>query len=613
MNPFYPHLFESYTIRGHRFRNRIIMAPFLPQNADENGIPSDYGMAYYERRARGGAAQLTIGETPVDFDRSSRKKGGFIDLTRDDYLVREVCMISELTSMMHQHHTIAGIELSYIGMWNMPETIRDHKNPVGPDQWVRPDGVQVDALTPEEMEEIAAHFAHAAKNAKQFGFDSVMVHGGHGWLQSQFLSPLFNHRTDEYGGSLENRARFPLMILRAVRQAIGEDTILEYRVSAEELVPGGISLEETIQFLKMAQDDIDLVHVSVGCYQNPVQTRTFPSVYEPYGCNAHLAAAIKRELHIPVAVVGAINTPEVAEDIVPCIRCYRCMGIPGKSPNIFCSVNPSAAREARAPYLNPYPGHMRLLIAGGGPGGMPAALTTAQVGHSVVLCEAEDSLGGALRFTEHDPNKKDLHKYLNYLISHVMAEPRIEVRLNTPVSAELIGAEQLDAVFISIGAEPVVPGISVDEGASVIQAVDAYSCPDRLGKKIVIIGAGLVGCELGVFLRDLGKQVTILEAGGAFAPDCVGFPRMALEAQLQDRIRLVLNTPVTEVTGGFVRAGDRAFRADAVILACGMKAKAEETGRLLEVCPESVAIGDCVRPRKVLDAVHEGYFAAIDL
>ena len=646
MNPYYPNLFSAFTIRGHTFKNRILMAPFLPQNGDENGIPSDYGMAYYEERARGGAAQLTIGETPVDFDRASRKNGGFIDLTRDNYLVREVCMISELTAMMHQHGALACIELSHIGLWNMPQTIRDGKNPVGPSAMIRPDGVRVEELDEAQMEEIAAHFAHAAQNAKSFGFDSVMVHGGHGWLQSQFLSPLFNRRKDKYGGSLENRSRFPLMILHAVREAIGDDMILEYRISADELVPGGTGVEDSIAFLQLAEPWIDLIHVSVGCYQDPVNTRTFPSVYEPYGCNAYLAESVKKAVSTPVAVVGAINTPDVAEriifsgqadfvaiakqliadpefprkarqgraeDIVPCIRCYRCMGIPGKSPNVFCSVNPLAGREARAPFLQPKSTGKRVLIVGGGPGGMSAALTAASEGHRVTLCEGSGALGGELRFADHDLHKKDIQKYRDYLIRSVERTKNIEIRLGAFVTGDYLEREKPDACIIAIGADPVHPPIKGVDRPFVLNASDAYGKAAQLGRRVVIVGAGLVGCELAVFLRDQGKKVTVLCSGDSFAPDCVLFSRMALDAQLKNGIRMEYNTRATEITEDAVIAGSYRFPADSVILACGMRARETESKQLAEVIPESARIGDCVCPGRIIDAVHGGYYAALDV
>ena len=645
MNPYYPLLFTPYRIRNVEYRNRILMAPFLPQNADEAGLPSEYGMAYYERRARGGAAELTVGETPVDLDRACRRHGGYLDLTKDDYTIRESCMMSELTLMMRQHRTVSSIELCHVGQWNSPEYIRGGGNPVGPSAFTRPDGVQVEALTESGMEEIAEHFAHAAVNAQKFGFDAVLIHCGHGWLLSQFLSPLTNTRTDGYGGSLENRMRFPLLVLRRVREAVGPDMVIECRVSAEERKPGGIPLEETIAFLKRAEEYIDLVHVSVGCYQDPVATRTFPSVYEPYGCNAELSAAIKREVSIPVAVVGVINTPEVAEqileegkadfvavckqliadpdfprkaasgrasDIVPCIRCYRCMGQPGRPMNVICSVNPMAAREFRAGNMPRPRERQRVLVAGGGPAGMEAALTAAEQGHEVTLAEASGRLGGNLRFSECDPHKQDLRRYRDYLIRQVERCSGIRLLLNTRADAALVRGLAPDLVIAALGAEPVIPDIPGVEDRRWLSAEEAYLDPDRVGKRVLIVGGGLVGCELAVHLRELGRSATVLEAGPEPAPDCGGFPRMALLKQLEDGIRVRTGIRADRIESGGVRAGSEFLAADTVVLAVGMASRSREAEDLCSAAPRSVRIGDCVRPGKVADAVGQGYFAGMD-
>lgn len=646
MNRYYPNLFSPLKIKNAVFRNRIIMAPFLPQNADEHGLPSEYGMAYFERRARGGAAQLTVGETSVDKDRSCRKFDGGYNLTKDSYNIREECMMSELTLMMHQHRTIAAIELSHIGLWNDPASIKDHKNPVGPVAFVRPDGVSVDALDETMMNEIADNFAHASLNAKKFGFDSVVIHGGHGWLQSQFLSPLFNTRGDKYGGSLENRARFPVMIVDRVREAIGNDMLIEYRVSAEERVEGGITLEDTIAVLKMMEDKIDIVHVSVGCYQDPVKTRTFPSIYEKLGCNAELSAAIKKAVSVPVAVVGAINTPELAEeiiaegkadfvviakqlladpdfpdkaaagrsgDIVPCLRCYRCMGGPGMAPNVICSVNPMVGREAREPFLQKNSPPRRVLVAGGGPAGMKAALTAAESGHYVTLFEASDELGGTIRFSDNDLIKTDLRRFKDYLISQTLKNENIEVRLSTRVSPELVREISPEVVIAAIGARPIAPPIPGLDRPNCLQATQAYAAPEKVGKKVVIIGGGLVGCEYGIHLRNTGRDVTIVEMGPVPAPECGGFPRMALEDQLASGVSLILNTAVTEVNESGVVAGGRQIDADTVICAAGMRALYDEAAAICAEADRSFQIGDCFAARKVSDAIHEGFFAARDI
>ncbi|MDR2156317.1 MAG: NADH:flavin oxidoreductase, partial [Clostridiales Family XIII bacterium] len=356
-NEKYQRLFSPIKVKNTIFRNRIMATPTSLTWADAfTGAPNDNTLFYYEDKARGGAASVTLSETTISrTDGASRGVGHYI--VPDPERGNPGPQLIKITEAIRRHGAVPSIQLHHAGDVTWPMFIGG-QDPWGPQEWTRPDGVHVRALDPDAMEEIAGHFAEAALTAKKIGFEMVQIHGAHGWLLGQFQSGATNRRTDEFGGSVENRARFPLMVLKAVREKVGPNFPVEYRMSGDEHLEGGIVIEEAAEFAAIIQDFVDIIHVSAGSYYT-AREYTFPGSYQIRDTNTHLAAAVKKNVRVPVATVGAHMDAEImeailaegkadfiavgrgfvadpefpnkieagrAEDWRPCIRCNNCLG-----------------------------------------------------------------------------------------------------------------------------------------------------------------------------------------------------------------------------------------------------------------------------------------------
>lgn len=652
----YPHLFSPIRVGKILFKNRLCASPLTTDNCIVDNRPSDQGIAFYGTRARGGFAQVTVGEADVDWEYANRSDA-FNEISNPHPKYWHSGAFHELTMAIKEHGAVASMEINHSGAANHPMNIAGHKNPIGPTGYVRPDGVTVDAMDEAMMSEVADHFAKAAAYLKLVGFDMCMLHGGHGWLLGQFLSPYSNQRTDAYGGSRENRARFPLMVIDRVRQAVGPDFLIEYRLSGEELIEGGLTIEDTVEFAKLIEGKVDIIHVSVGIYHLHVESRTFSSMYDPHGCNVEYAAAIKRAVSTPIAVVGGINDPALAEriiaegkadfvvlgrqaladpefplkaltgradEIAPCIRC-GCFDpmVPKEGevapPHTFqCTVNPVSSKEFRM-QLEPAPrSSKKVMVIGGGPGGMYAAITAAERGHSVSLIEKSAALGGFLKFTDEDTYKDDLRRYKNSLIARLGKLP-IRVELGVEATAEMIERENPEALIVAIGAQPIVPRIPGIQLPNVIYAVNTYWEPEKVGQRVAMIGGGLVGCETALHLAALGKSVTVVEMMSRLAADASESHRIALLAMMKTHVPSRTETKCLEIVSNGIRVLNKdgveeLIEADTVVYAVGMKAHSDQALALCKAAPRQYfMVGDCLSPRKVKQAVHEGYHAAMDI
>lgn len=653
----YPHLFSPIKVGPLLFRNRLVMAPLTSDNCIVDNRPSDQGIAFYGTRARGGFAQVTVGEADVDWEYACRSDT-FNNISDPNPKYWHSGAFYELTMAIKEHGAVAAMEINHSGAANHPKNIPGRKNPIGPTGYVREDGITVDEMDEAMMNQVADNFANAAAYLKLVGFDMVMVHGGHGWLLGQFLSPFSNKRTDQYGGSLENRARFPLMVIDRIREKVGSKFLIEYRISGEEKVEGGLELDEMIEFSKMIEKKVDIIHVSVGIYHLHVESDTFSSMYAPHGLNVDMAAAIKKAVNIPVTVVGGINDPAMAEKIIaegkadfvalgrqaladpefpnkaltgradeisPCLRC-GCFS-PMKQeegeimpPHTFqCSVNPVTSKEFRM-QLEPAPKYKRsVMVVGGGPGGMYAAITAAERGHDVTLVEAGDKLGGTLLFTDEDTYKKDLQKFKNSLIARVNKQ-QIDVKLGATATVEMVEEENPDALIVAIGSRPIVPNIPGIDGPNVMYALDCYWQPEKVGQNIVMIGGGLVGCETGLHLAAMGKFVTVVEMMENMAVDATESHRIALFAMMK-KADITCHTKMrcTGISPSGIQVvsadgAERLLEADTVVYAVGMKARMDAALELCNAAPKQYfLVGDCINPRKVKQAVHEGFHAAMDI
>lgn len=648
----YKHLFTPIKVGTHTYKNRIIAAPIYC--GPFINIPNlDYVMKHAMLvRAQGGCAQVTLGETAVDFCGASREPFPPIDYT--DFNDPTMAKLKPLVADIKAAGAKCLIELSHCG--ESVEKIPGVEFGMGPMGYIRHDGMEIRGMSAADMDAVIEHFIIAAKFMKEAGFDGVMIHAGHGWLLHQFLSPRINHREDEFGGSPENRARFPLALLKGVREAMGKDFILEMRVSGDECEENGMTVEDTAAFCKLAQQYVDMIHVSVGTYRNPILSGEFSSLFQPHGLNADAAAAIKKVVDIPVVVVGGINDPAFADELIdqgkcdfvalcrqltadpffakkaeegraddinPCLRCFKCFQGPLEGVDITqmafmfgCTVNPSEffydlELLDRVPEVK-----KNVLVVGGGIGGMQAAITACEKGHTVTLVEKSDRLGGVLFFTDHDYYKEDLKKYRDVMVRRVNHHD-IKVLLNTEVTAENIASFNADAVILAIGAEPVTPPIKGVEYAK--QVLDHYRAPEATGQKVVIVGGGLTGCEVGIDLARAGKDVTILKRTGKPAPDAYPMHRIGLIHEMEGLVTVLSDVKTTEITPNSVKAVDAdgnamEFAADTVLYAAGMTARKDSVAALKSAVSVPVyEIGDCVRAAKVYEAVREGFTVALSL
>lgn len=653
MKEAFPHLLSPLNIGPLTLKNRIVSAPTSVPHLNENGTINADVIAFYEEKARGGCAVVTVGESIVRI-RDGKSHPRQIPLDHPEVMTG----LTQLADAIHAHGAYASIELSHGGGLCPPDFIPGQEA-IGPSDIIKDkDGTcghpsafysKIHGLTEAEIAEIVANFGRAAALVKHCGFDLCMIHGGHGWLLHQFLSPLTNQRTDRFGGSLENRARFALMVIDSVRKATGPNFPIEFRMSGSERTEGGFDLETGIGFAKLIDGKVDLIHVSAGTQENEYsEVLMHPSIFQQHGENVRYAAEIKQHVKTPVVTVGALSEPNKMEEIlatgqadvlalgrqlmadpylpaklagghpervVPCLRCHECMGSMMSTRTIRCTVNPVIGRERWESLRAPAASAKKVLITGGGPGGMAAAIYAARRGHQVILCEASDRLGGALSFANGVDFKRNILLYKSWLERTLTLEG-VEVRLNTEVTPKLVRLEAPDALFIAIGSDPVIPPFPGVDGANVI--VGKNLSPDTpLGHRVTVIGGGLVGCETGIHLAQDGHEVTVVEMAPDVAMDCGHFHRVALMEELK-RVTLYTSTRCVSISAGGVTVqppdgAEALIPADTVVLAVGMRARRQKVDELRGLIAHTVVIGDCNRPGKILTAVRNGYDAAMDL
>jgi 2,4-dienoyl-CoA reductase-like NADH-dependent reductase (Old Yellow Enzyme family)/thioredoxin reductase len=655
----YVHLFSPLKIGSFTYKNRIESAPMAFALIACNPEVADKSFRKLEAPARGGYACVAVGELDVNFKDAIRIPLPEVDFTqKDGYIVEKV---GEYARRIKKHGAIAICELMHAGAEKTP--LGPGQETIGPNDEVRPNGTKVRAMTREDMERITGDFVTCAKFVKNCGYDGVLVHGGHGFLFTQFLSPAYNKRTDEYGGSLENRAKLPIMILKAIREAMGPDFLLELRISGDDGIVDGVTPEETGRFVAMLEGIIDSVQVSCGLYYDAIKTHQSTSMYAEHGRNAKLSAIVKKYTSLPVGVVGGINSPEQMEQIIAdgkadfivlgrqsladpeiankakegkedlirrCIRCYKCFpgspeegytDLPFDSMELakivgYCTINP-LANLPFDPYELESPEVLKkVLIIGGGPAGMQAAITAFDRGHDVVLAEKGDTLGGLLLLAGEEHDKVDLKNFKDVLVLEVKNRD-IEVLLNTKADGDLVAQIKPDHIIIATGSEPLTPAISGIEHA--VQSLEVYKGKASCGKKVIMIGGGLVGSEQGLHLAKNGHEVTIVEMLPRIADESFGMYREALIEEIgKANINVMENTKCLEIGNNFVKVlssdgQEKRLEADTVLYALGMKsAPFDELINRPGDIPADI-IGDAIKPAKVDQAISSAYHAAINI
>ena len=630
------------------FRNRMFSAPMGGTDITNDGCIGPKSTAFYELRGKGGAGAVTVSECMVH-----PKTDGSHAYHLDTTILNSLASATYTADAIRRHGAVASLELSHSGMYAgtymTDKSKQKSMHQWGADDTVRADGVKVKALTEDMIKEIVEAYGQTAALAKRAGFEMLMIHGGHGWLINQFLSPYFNHRHDAYGGSLENRCRLAIEVLKSVREAVGEGFPIEFRMSGSELFEGGYDLSEGVKIAQMIEPYVDILHVSAGTYQRGFGD-THPSMFKEHGCNVYLAAEIKKHVSVPVATIGGLNDPEQMEEIiasgkadivymaralladpflprkvmenkedqiVKCLRCFTCMAERAMTSTRRCTVNPLIGREMEGCEIHLAPEKKKVLVAGGGPGGLYAAYTAARRGHQVILCEKESKIGGILKSEQAIPFKHEMYELAN-TYKKLAENAGVEIRVNTEVTPEYAEKENPDALIIAVGSSPLVPPIKGLDGENVVLVNNYYLEKEKVGDKVVVFGGGLAGCECAIHLGMEGKEVHIVEMRDELAPDANIRHRPLLLKEIDKYATVHTGCKGLEVSKEGILCEDKEgnqvlVEGDSIICALGQRSRRDVVDALRDSAPYVAVIGDASKVSTITNAVYEGYHAALDV
>ena len=646
-NDRYPHVFQPLTVRGVTLKNRLEYAPTVVLKCSPEGEVTQEMLDYVAWQAKTGVGYLTIGNTPVVHTDSSAWVCE-LNVTQD----RCIHGLEMMARTARENGAEMSVELAHAGRGSnstpgnpalAPSDVPLNGGPLG---YIKP-------MNEEDMAYVRQQFVDCAVRCRKAGLKIIMIHCAHNNLLAQFLSPASNHRTDDYGGSLENRMRFPLSVLKAVREAV-PDMVIECRCSAQEDTPDGLQLEESLQGMERAQEYVDIIHVSRGnIFFNYGSTYTIPTYFKGRQLNVAFAAEAKKRLHVPVAVVGNITSLQEAEEIIgsgkadivvmakaymadenlihksirgqaedvrPCTRCDWCGNANNFGTSMRCAINPMLGKDIDLSKLVAPGEEKHVMVIGGGPGGMMAAQTLRKMGHRVSLYEKSDRLGGLLNDATVASFKEYMRLYLQWDIRQTM-QCGAEIHLNTEVTPELVERVNPDAVIVASGStyvHPNIPGITLEK-VKTVSDVENHRVP--VGEQVVVCGGGIVGLECAVMLGMEGKQVTVIDQIPLekFADGMPVFNHIELNHQLEKYgVSLVGGQRITAFGENGVETVDasgekRQFAGDTYVLALGVKPDNRLAQQLLSTYAEGVyVVGDCVSTGRVLaDANQEAFHAAI--
>lgn len=639
----YKKLLQPGRIGKMELRNRMIMPGMGTNLAAADGTVSDVIVNYYARRANGGIG-LIITEVCCP-DPSGRVIPGEIEATYNYFMPG----LSRIPHAIHSGGAKACLQLAHGGCF-ASEGVTGQRplTPSGKVTMLLPDE-NPQYMTVEQIHQLEEAYGDAAHRAMVCGFDAVELHGAHGYMPLQFLSAYTNQRTDEYGGSLENRARFALETIRKIKEKTAPDFPLIYRLSGEEDVPDGITLEEACEFAKLAEAaGADAIHVTGGTWDSRLQnyfdvlagkkdpaglnlsngvaiSLWVPPNYTPRASLAHLAAGVKKAVSIPVIAVCSI-TPEKGEEILEkndadfisfgrqtiadpdwpdkiregrpedirrCLRCNECLGQVMDNCGISCAVNPEGGHE-HEPYVKDYPTDRpkKVAVVGAGPAGIYAALEAQKRGHKVTLFEKNDYLGGQLKYVSKPDFKLDYKDFTEYLVNAAQKSD-VEICLNTEATVDLLKEGGFEAIIVATGAEPFIPAsIAGTKGENILNPLAVIEDSEAVGDTVLVAGAGLVGCEVAMMLAEQGKKVTMIDMLPSACPDLTIYTKWVLDAKLAELgIKMKGNRVIQEMTGSKIvvknEAGDiEQYEADSVVCALGLKPRRELLEKLREELPD---------------------------
>jgi len=646
-NDLYPHVFQPLKIRGVTLKNRLEYSPTVVLKCSPEGDVTQEMIDYVAWQARTGVAYLTIGNTPVVHADSSAWTCE-LNVTED----RCIHGIDQMVLAARRNGAEMSIELAHAGRGSSlspgavalaPSDVPLNGGPLG----------HIKPMNYDDMEYVKNQFVDCAVRCQKAGLRILMIHCAHNNLLAQFISPASNKRTDEYGGSLENRMRFPLEVLKAVREAV-PDMVIECRVSAQEDTEDGLQLEESLQFMEKAQEYVDIMHVSRGnIFFNYGSTYTIPTYFKGRQLNVAFAAEAKKRLKIPVAVVGNITSLAEAEDIIasgkadivvmakaymaddqlihksirgnaddvrPCTRCDWCGNANNYGTSMRCAINPMLGKDMDLSSLVKPGEEKNVMVIGGGPAGMMAAQTLTAMGHSVTLYEKSDKLGGLLNDATAASFKEYMRLYLQWDIKRTM-ECGAKIVFNTEVTPELVQQENPDAVIVACGSNYLRPNIPGIDHEKVVAVADVEHHRVETGKNIVVCGGGVVGLECAIALGMEGKNVTIIDMIPVedFGKGLPVFNHIEINHQLEQYgVKLIGSRKIISFSDDGVLTRDSngssyIYDADSYVLALGVAPNDKLANELRSMYADGVyVVGDCVSTGRLLaDANQDAFHAAI--
>jgi 2,4-dienoyl-CoA reductase-like NADH-dependent reductase (Old Yellow Enzyme family)/thioredoxin reductase len=629
-------LMQEFSLGQVQLRNRIVMAPMLSRLCHADGSVSQKLIDYYVERAKGGAGLIIVEYCHVD-NKESKARNGQLAVYDDKFIPG----LADLAESIQECGARAILQICHAGR-NSSAKIMGYE-PIAPSAIPNYANEKPREMSLDEIESTIQAFADAACRAKTAEFDGIELHGGHGYLIAQFLSPHTNVRQDHYG---KDRGLFGLHILDQVRSRLGRDYLVGYRISGDEFMQGGLTLEEAEEFSgRLEKQGIDYIHVSGGGAETG-QNIVIP-VYFPQGHLLHLAEGIKQKVDIPVIAVGAIHDPELAEDalqkkkadliamgraliadpnlpdkikggqladICPCLRCNEgCRSRMMENKTQRCAINAEVGRE-RSMKIRPTSKAKHVCVVGGGPAGLEAARVLSLRGHRVTLLEKDNRLGGLLRYASVPEFKAEMRHFMDYLIKQVNTL-KVDIRYGCSATIDMVKEINPDAVVLAAGSSPYLPPIPGIERPFVAHALDLLSGKSEIGKEVLVVGGSAMGCEIAAHLAGQNRKVTLIEMQGVIAPDLEPRARLALLSLLdKGEVEVLEGWRLENVEDGEVFLLDnnlnrKSIKGDSLILALGLIPNQELNQALKENFNEVHIIGDCLKPRKIYQAIHEGAFA----